>query len=75
MNNKILDEENNNYLFIEKKYSLCECCIKKKPNVKWFKRCINNMPNKYSICKSCEKNYLNQIIQNDENKYDAEQIY
>ncbi len=57
----IVDKENNDYLYIEKKNSFCECCDTKKRNVKWFKRCIKNMTNKYSICKTCEKNYLNHI--------------
>ena len=53
----IVDKENNDYLYIAKNNSFCECCDTKKRNVKWFKRCIKNMTNKYSICKTCEKNY------------------
>ena len=57
----IVDKENNIYLFIEKKISFCECCDSKKRNVKWFKKCIKNMSNKYSICNKCEKKYLNVL--------------
>jgi len=52
---EILDEDDNGCEFIESRISYCECCDKYKPNIKWFKKCIKNMKNKYSICKKCEE--------------------